>query len=953
MKIIALLGLFLFSISLIQAQNNFGIGIPNPLEKLDVNGGIRLGNSGNSNYGTLRFTSANGLEFYSASAWQAVPSLLMINNIGSSTWSLNGNAATNPLTHFMGTSDAADLVWRTNNTEKIRLNVSGNLGIGISVPIEKLEVNGAIRLGSTLGTNIGSIQYNNGKFSGYSGGQWNDFVTVGTATAGIVLQGGNAFGTAMLVGTKDLNPLMIGTNNTLAMFIDPIGRVGVSTSNPAVELHIDKITGNTNVRLTGSNAQNQGIQMGVSNQGYFVGREYFAGTEKFSINYESPNYGIVANRILTYNPANQSIGFNNFTPNQAKVDLNGNMYVNGFLTVTNAIGIGYNAGGSSGMLRFNTAGYYEGYANDQWNPFVTSSGTNGNILQKGNAFATAMEIGTIDNNPLIFKVNNTIFMSVSNKGGLYLSDPSNSINIGLGAGENTTTASSRTNVNIGFMAGQAGINANGNVAVGAFSLLKNVNGQENVALGVNALYNNTFNNNVAIGKDALYSNAGAGNNTAIGFQAGYFNVSGTGLTFLGSAAGYSNTGSNNTFLGSDAGSANIAASNNTFIGYFAGNAHNSGSANVFIGNSAGGIASSATNQVAIGYTAGESNTGTGNISIGYGAGKLTTGNSNIIIGLNAGNNPSSGSSNVFIGEQAGEYATGSQNVFVGKDIADFSPGTTGGAQNVIMGFRAGYKNTANNNVYLGYQAGFQNVAGGGNVFLGNVAGQNNTGSNNVFIGNQVAAGNFAANSNTLVIDNSDNPNPLIFGDFVNNKLGFRIVPSANNSFEIAYGSAVKAGGGSWTAPSDRRIKTDIQDVENALTIIRKLRPVRYHYSQEWKKRFPDLDEKFYYGFIAQEYKTVFPDDVFESGKYLANDSTQILQMDSYSSQIVAIKAIQELAQQNQDLKTQIDALKTQNQILEGKAAKTEVLGEKIGLLEKQISEILLLLGTSKQEKIKK
>src|SRR5205807_875723 len=60
------------------------------------------------------------------------------------SWLLSGNPGTNPANNFLGTTDAADLVLRTNNTERARLNGStGNLLLGSTVDNgAKLQVNG-------------------------------------------------------------------------------------------------------------------------------------------------------------------------------------------------------------------------------------------------------------------------------------------------------------------------------------------------------------------------------------------------------------------------------------------------------------------------------------------------------------------------------------------------------------------------------------------------------------------------------------------------------------------------------------------------------------------------------------------------------------------------------------------------------------------------------------------
>lgn len=71
--------------------------------------------------------------------------------------------------------------------------------------------------------------------------------------------------------------------------------------------------------------------------------------------------------------------------------------------------------------------------------------------------------------------------------------------------------------------------------------------------------------------------------------------------------------------------------------------------------------------------------------------------------------------------------------------------------NTFLGYQAGVANTGIDNTFVGGQAGFTTL-GSGNVFLGFQAGYNETGSNKLYI----------SNNNTTT--------PIIYGDFVNNKL---------------------------------------------------------------------------------------------------------------------------------------------------------------------------------------
>ena len=47
-----------------------------------------------------------------------------------------------------------------------------NVGIGISDPSEKLDVDGAVKIGTTAGANAGSIRWTGADFEGYDGGSW-------------------------------------------------------------------------------------------------------------------------------------------------------------------------------------------------------------------------------------------------------------------------------------------------------------------------------------------------------------------------------------------------------------------------------------------------------------------------------------------------------------------------------------------------------------------------------------------------------------------------------------------------------------------------------------------------------------------------------------------------------------------------------------------------------------
>jgi hypothetical protein len=122
------------------------------------------------------------------------------------------------------------------------------------------------------------------------------------------------------------------------------------------------------------------------------------------------------------------------------------------------------------------------------------------------------------------------------------------------------------------------------------------------------------------------------------------------------------------------------------------------------------------------------------------------------------------------------------------------------------------------------------------------------------------------------------------------------------------GSAAKPGGGSWSDSSDARLKKDIKTIENALDKINKLNPVNF----EWINPEEHHNQNNISGFIAQEMKEVFPDFINEvnpigKDKDIVGENEKIYALTlSFKFDAYLVKAIQELNQQNQDLKSRLD-----------------------------------------------
>ena len=55
---------------------------------------------------------------------------------------VSNTCGTNPAINFLGTTDAQDLVIKTNSAEQLRVLSTGEVGIGIPAPTANLDING-------------------------------------------------------------------------------------------------------------------------------------------------------------------------------------------------------------------------------------------------------------------------------------------------------------------------------------------------------------------------------------------------------------------------------------------------------------------------------------------------------------------------------------------------------------------------------------------------------------------------------------------------------------------------------------------------------------------------------------------------------------------------------------------------------------------------------------------
>lgn len=263
---------------------------------------------------------------------------------------------------------------------------------------------------------------------------------------------------------------------------------------------------------------------------------------------------------------------------------------------------------------------------------------------------------------------------------------------------------------------------------------------------------------------------------------------------------------------------------------------------------------------------------------------ISVSNNNVALGHSALNTAYDGNLNVAVGNEAGLTSVYSdRNVLIGhKAMRGTGPSSGSGNNNddnIAIGvetlFNVNFGNMNNiaignfamrgasfscsNNIAIGYSAGYT-ANNGGNLFLGHQSGYLNTGNGNLFLGH--SAGYNETGNNKLYIENSNSSAPLIGGDFVTDKIGInRLITdlaSRSEKFQVS-GDAYISGNlvvNTTSYSSDIRYKKNIQNLENPLSLLKKIRGTRYVFNTEIYPEMPTFSQ---IGLIAQEVEIVYPE----------------------------------------------------------------------------------------------
>lgn len=237
----------------LDTSGNLGIGAASPGARLDVSAGVNAlvqQWQGAGTQFTLRLKSGNG-------ALQNTPVYRLYMDY-------NNEANTNGYIDFYRGGDGATgfLTFGTSGTEKMRLDASGNLGVGTGAPNQRLEVRGTIRAGLMSSSVNGTVLLDDS----YSGTDALTSISVVRSSGGLLLGQGvmqkeNAEGLASTQGAAnlakgalllDVGRLMFSNVSAAAVArgdtitlterfrIDQNGNVGIGAAPPKSALNIER-----------------------------------------------------------------------------------------------------------------------------------------------------------------------------------------------------------------------------------------------------------------------------------------------------------------------------------------------------------------------------------------------------------------------------------------------------------------------------------------------------------------------------------------------------------------------------------------------------------------------------------------------------------------------------------------------------------------------------------------
>jgi hypothetical protein len=206
---------------------------------------------------------------------------------GGSGWSLSGNSGTDPLTQFIGTVDAVDLVFRTQNVESMRINKGGKLGINTAPSVtSRMAVSTSVGGETTLEvTNGGSgmaadFTSSNGSQTLYvlntGSGRAGQFTGSGSGNATLQAQNDGAGGSALALFQSNagyaLDIQQGGVRHSVVTYNSPTtmnDKAGIYNITSASLLYVLGVSGRANGETVVLTSEVAGVRVDIGG-GYVV-----------------------------------------------------------------------------------------------------------------------------------------------------------------------------------------------------------------------------------------------------------------------------------------------------------------------------------------------------------------------------------------------------------------------------------------------------------------------------------------------------------------------------------------------------------------------------------------------------------------------------------------------------------------------------------------------------------